>query len=174
MRKLLVIASLFITSTAAADSRADAAATWIEAAIRGNAPKLTKPIKLVFDSDGVFAANSPCAKLRIGTIRTDAEMTAFAGCIKQAAVKLGVDKQPAVPAKDLRVVGTPYLKGWFPKAFHPSLVVPAGQRLIGTSFDRRDMTTEASGFAVMIYVLVDSKDQISAAYVHTGHWAYPI
>ena len=174
LKLLVVVASLFIASTAAADSRADAAASWVEAAIRGNAPKLTKPIKLVFDSGGVFAANSTCAKLRIGTIKNDAEMTAFAGCVKQAAVKLGVDKQPAVPGKGLRVVDRSYLKHWFPKSFYSSLVVPAGQRLIGTSFNRRDMSTEASGFAVMIYVLVDTKDQITAAYVHTGYWAYPI
>lgn len=174
LSSLIVVSSLLAASTAVADSRADAAASWIETAIRGKPPKLGKPITVVFDSGKTFAASSPCAKLRTATIKTAAELTVFTGCLQSAATQLAVDKLPAVPGKDLRVVGVPYLKSWFAKGFHSQLVAPAGQRLVGTVFERRLPDTEASGVAVMLYVLVDSSDQITTVYAYAGHWAYPI
>ncbi|MEO8698418.1 MAG: hypothetical protein ABI867_00205 [Kofleriaceae bacterium] len=77
-------------------------------------------------------------------------------------------------AKDLGSPGARYLKSWFAKGFHSQLVVPAGQRLLGTSFNRQLPNTEASGVAVMLYVLVDGSDQITTVYAYAGHWAYPI
>ena len=174
LTSLIVLSSLFAASTAVADSRADAAASFIATALRGKTPKITKAITVVFDSGKTFAARSACAKLRNATIKTAAELTVFTGCLQSAATQLAVDKLPAVPGKDLRVVGVPYLKSWFAKGFHSQLVAPSGQRLVGTVFERRLLDTEASGVAVMTYVLVDGSDQITAVYAYAGHWAYPI
>jgi len=171
MLKAVVVAiSLLSATTAAADSRADAAATWVEAAFRGKTPTLTTPFKLVFDSGTVFAADSPCAKLRVTTIKTAAELASFTGCVRQAAVKLALDKRPAVPAKDLREVDARYLEVWFAKRFHSQIT---GRRLIGTVFERHLPNVEATGVAVMLYVDVDSKNQVTTAYAYAGHWAYP-
>ncbi len=174
LSSLIVLSSLFAASTAVADSRADAAAGWIETAIRGNTPKLGKPITVVFDSGKTFAATSACGKLRVATIKTAAELTTLTGCVQAAASQLAVDKLPAVPAKDLRDSGVRYLKSWFAKGFHSQLVVPSGGKLLGTVFNRPLPNTEASGVAVLVYVVVDPSDQITAAYVYAGHWAYPI
>lgn len=174
LSSLLVVSSLFVAATAAADARADAAAAWIETSIRGKTPRIVKPVTLVFDSGKTFAASSACAKLRTSTLKTTADLTAFTGCLQSAATQLALDKLPAVPAKDLRDSGVRYLKRWFAKGLHSQLVVPAGGKLLGTVFERRLMNTEASGVAVMLYVVVDSSDQITAAYAYAGHWAYPI
>jgi hypothetical protein len=106
----------------------------------------------------------------VTTIKTDAELATFTGCVQQAAVKLAVDKLPAVAAKDLREVDARYLKGWFAKPFHSQI---SGRRLLGTVFERHLPDREATGVAVMLYVDVDSKNQITTAYAYAGHWSYP-
>ena len=138
-------------------------------------PKLDGKIKLVFDSGKLFAASSACAKLRTGTLTSDAELAVFAGCVQSALKQQALDKEPMPKASELtRTAGARYLKSWFAKSLHPQLVVPTGQQLIGTSINRRLPATEASGVAVMIYVLVDGSNRVTTVYAYAGHWAYPI
>ncbi len=160
---------------AAAEPRATAA-TWIESLTHGKPlPKVSRKIKVVFDRTSMAATTGSCGKLRTMTIATDAELSAFASCVRGAMTELALDSLPPSAAADLESGGLKYVKGWFARSFHRHLLLPARHRLLGTSLNRPTPGSGGElGSAVMVYVVVNAKDEITAIYAYAGHWAYPV
>jgi hypothetical protein len=174
-RSAMLVAMIALPTIASADARSDEAAGWIATLLHNKKPDSlgTRTIEIVFDSGKLFAADTPCRKLRYIAKATAADLATLAGCMQSAAKQLALDGAPAPDPKALRSVGVKYLRSWFHAPLNASIVVPNGHHVIGDSINR-STNSQGNGVGIMIYVRFDASDRIMAIYAYAGGWAYPV